>query len=109
MENKYSPALKEISSRQNHFIQFTRTLKSKKARDIERSTIVEGRFIMQELLDSSHIIRMFFLTRSEYEKNTYQPLIQKIIQRSGRSFLISDSLMEYISLTESGGGFLAVI
>ncbi len=98
---------KEINSRQNHFIKYSLSLKEKKRRDIEKSCLVEGEKILCDLADHNISIRMFFISESAY-KNTTQNA-EKIAKRAHYNFIVPDSLMNYISTTETSAGFLAII
>ncbi|MDQ7824466.1 MAG: RNA methyltransferase [Candidatus Eremiobacteraeota bacterium] len=102
-------ALKEITSRQNHFIKYAASLKERKNRDIEHSCIVEGRNLLKDMAGSDISLRFLFVSRSFYGKEGAGTLLERLMQKAGRSFLIEDRLMEHLSTTESSPGILAVV
>lgn len=99
-------AFKEITSRQNHFIKYALSLKDKKRRDIEKSCLIEGQKILEDLADKNFSFRIFFISQSAYRQNS--AAAEKIAKRTGFNFIITDNLAEYLSTTETTAGFLAI-
>ena len=99
-------AFKEITSKQNHFIKYATTLKDKKRRDIEKSCLIEGQKILEDLADKDFSFRMFFISQNVYEQNI--TAAEKIAKKTEFNFIITDNLAQYLSTTETAAGFLAV-
>lgn len=102
-------SIQEITSRQNHYIKYTRSIKDRKTREIERAFVIEGKNSLKEAIGSGFSLRFFFITRTEFEKKQNRSLIDALIKSSQKSFLIDEKLMIYISDTINPSGFLAVM
>lgn len=98
-----------ITSKQNQYIKFTRSLTEKKSRDLEKASVAEGEKVISQIFSFNTGIRYLFYTKQEFEKDSAKSLIGKICKTSAQTFLIDTPLMEYISTTETPQGLLAVI
>jgi RNA methyltransferase, TrmH family len=101
--------IEEIKSRQNSVIQYLRSLRDRKIREKEHCCLLEGRNVMQEFLMSRHSLRLLLVSKSQLNDDRDAPLFQELIRRSARSFVVNQSLMDYVTTMEHAPGSIAVM
>jgi RNA methyltransferase, TrmH family len=99
----------EIDSRKNAAIKYVRSLKERKTRDRERSCILEGKNIMQEVLLAGQSLRLLLILKAELQESENRPLIEGLMRRSARTFAVGEELMAAITTMEHAPGFIAVM
>jgi TrmH family RNA methyltransferase len=98
----------EITSRSNSLVKLARSLSDKKNREREGLFLLEGvRFLEEALRCSVPLTVVFHTTRLERTPRG-KDLLRDLEQLADEMVLVSESLMEYISATESPQGVLAL-
>ena len=96
-----------IKSKENSLIKEVKKLKEKKYRDLNESFLIEGFRFVEEALKSNFEVKYVFICERQKEK--FEKLgFEGLIDKSTKSFMVSDSVLNAISSTETPQGIVAV-
>lgn len=97
-----------IKSKENSLIKEVKKLKEKKYRDLNESFLIEGFRFVEEALKSNFEVKYVFICERQKEK--FEKLgFEGLIDKSTKSFMVSDSVLNAISSTETPQGIVAVV
>ncbi|MFL0251693.1 TrmH family RNA methyltransferase [Clostridium neuense] len=97
-----------IKSKENNLIKEVRKLKEKKYRDLNKSFLIEGFRFVEEALKSNFEVKYVFICEKQKEK--FQRLgFENLIDKTTKSFEVSESVLNTISSTETPQGIVAVV
>lgn len=97
-----------IKSKENNLIKEMKKLKEKKYRDLNKSFLIEGFRFVEEALKSTFEVKYVFVCERQKEK--FEKLgLQNLIGKTTKSFVVSESVLNTISSTETPQGIVAVV
>lgn len=97
-----------ISSRQNNLVKYVRSLRDKRTREQEGHFVIEGLNFVSEALTSG-IIPEKLIISERVDSNLRLADIIKRVDRPDSISRVSDSVMEYMSETETPQGIMALL
>lgn len=96
-----------ISSKENVHIKYAKkVMTSSKFRNQENCFLIEGIRLCEDALNNSVVLKETFYTKKCFEKS--KNILEKIISKSQKSFMVSESLMNIISDTDAPQGIVCI-
>ena len=96
-----------ISSKENVNIKYAKkVMTSSKFRNQENCFLIEGIRLCEDALNNSVVLKETFYTKKCFEKS--KNILEKIISKSQKSFMVSESLMNIISDTDAPQGIVCI-
>lgn len=96
-----------ISSKENIHIKYAKkVMTSSKFRNQENCFLIEGIRLCEDALNNSVVLKETFYTKKCFEKS--KNILEKIISKSQKSFMVSESLMNIISDTDAPQGIVCI-
>ncbi|MCC8073827.1 MAG: RNA methyltransferase [Clostridiales bacterium] len=99
--------MEKITGKNNAYIKDVKKLfSSSRERRSQQLFVLEGARLVFDVLNSFYEIDSFLITNDAYEK--YRDLANQMIEKSKRSFIISEEISEKLSDTKNSQGVFAV-
>lgn len=99
--------MNEINSKENIHIKYAKKIMtSSKFRNQENCFLIEGIRLCEDALNNSVVLKETFYTKKCFEKS--KNVLEKIISKSQKSFMVSEGLMNIISDTDAPQGIVCI-